>query len=74
MIHEVDEERIVFPETQDVSFAGSYPNAEMGVRVYIPDDYTYNNVEIENYRSNFSIEIIDPCPSSEIVPFVIFDE
>ena len=46
----------------------------MGVRVYIPDDYTYDNVDIENYTSDFSIEIIDPCPTSEIVPFTILDE
>ena len=74
MKHEVDNEQVVFPETQDVSFAGNYPNAEMGVRVYIPEDYTYDIVDITNYRSTFSIEIIDPCPNSEIVPFNIPDE
>jgi len=46
----------------------------MGVRVYIPDDYTYDNIQIETFKSPFSVEIIDPCPQTQIVPFTILDE
>lgn len=68
----MDAEQISFPYTDDVGYAGDY-NGDMGVRVYIPDDYTYDNILIQTFKSPFELEIIDPCPDSEIVPFTISD-
>ena len=72
MQHDVDLERIVFPELEQVLHAGFY-NAKMGVRVYIPTDYTYDTILIRDFKAAFSVEIVDPCPQSTITPFTIDD-
>lgn len=74
MLHDIDNQQIRFPETQDLSFAGDYPVAEMNVRVYIPTDYTYKDPLTENFKDTFKITIIDPCPDSDFVDFTILDE
>lgn len=74
MIHEIDNERIYFPMTQDLSFAGDYPDAEVVVRVYVDTNYTRIEADVVPYYDNFSIRIIDPCPDSEFVPFTVLDE
>ena len=73
MEHDVDFEKIVFPKELDVSYAGFY-NAQMGVRVYIPLDYTYDDIVIQTFKEAFSVDIIDPCPRSAIMDFEIDDD
>ena len=73
MEHDVDLEKIVFPKELDVSYAGFY-NAQMGVRVYIPLDYTYDDIVIQTSKEAFSVDIIDPCPRSSIMDFKIDDD
>lgn len=73
MEHDVDFEKIVFPKELDVSYAGFY-NAQMGVRVYIPLDYTYDDIIIQTSKMAFSVDIIDPCPRSAIMDFDIADD
>ena len=74
MLHDIDRQQIRFPETQDLSFAGDYPVAEMNVRVYIPTDYTYKDTPNKMFKDTFKITIIDPCPDSSFVDFTILDE
>ena len=74
MQHDIDAQQIIFPETQELSFAGDYPNAEMNVRVYIPTDYTYTDTPNRVFKDFFKITIIDPCPDSEFTPFTVADE
>ena len=74
MRHDIDAQQIIFPETQELSFAGDYPNAEMNVRVYIPTDYTYTDTPNRVFKDFFKITIIDPCPDSEFTPFTVADE
>lgn len=73
MEHDIDLEQIVYPYTDDTTYASLY-SGDMGVRVYIPIDYTYDEGRIENFKSPFTVEIIDPCPDSVILPFSILDE
>ena len=46
----------------------------MGVRIYIPLTYELNDFEPRIFRDDFTVEIVDPCLQTEILPFTILDQ